>query len=179
MGYEFGQTNEWNFAKSLDWHLLEYPVHRGLKEMVKTLNHIYTSENALFELQYESDGFQWVQADDADNSVYVYLRKWKKKDDVLLIVLNLTPRVIDYKIGTDPRIEWKVIFNSDEESFAGSGVEADIFDYSTEEYMGFDGNISIKLPPLAVLILKPNKIKPIKKKKIISKTQTKNIKEKK
>jgi 1,4-alpha-glucan branching enzyme len=79
MGDEFGQTSEWNFTKSLDWHLLKYPVHKGIQEIVKELNHLYTSETALYENQFDKHGFEWVEADDMENSVYVYLRKGKKK----------------------------------------------------------------------------------------------------
>jgi 1,4-alpha-glucan branching enzyme len=79
MGDEFGQTSEWNFKQSLDWHLLEYPVHKGLQTLVKDLNHLYRYETAFYENQFSREGFEWVEADDLENSVYVYLRKGKKK----------------------------------------------------------------------------------------------------
>lgn len=154
MGDEFGQTNEWNFKKSLDWHLLVYPVHKGLQKLVKDLNHIYRNETAFYENQFSPEGFEWIQADDADNSVYIYLRKGKRKDDSYMVILNLTPRVIDYKIGVAAGTHWEVILNSDDKHYAGSGVKADIFNEQYEEYMGHQKSISLNLPPLAGIILK-------------------------
>lgn len=154
MGDEFGQTNEWNFKKSLDWHLLVYPVHKGLQKLVKDLNHIYRNETAFYENQFSSEGFEWIQADDVDNSVYIYLRKGKRKDDSYMVILNLTPRVIDYKIGVAAGTHWEVILNSDDEQYAGSGVKADIFNEQYEEYMGHQKSISLNLPPMAGIILK-------------------------
>lgn len=154
MGDEFGQTNEWNFKKSLDWHLLVYPVHKGLQKLVKDLNHIYRNETAFYENQFSPEGFEWIQADDVDNSVYIYLRKGKRKDDSYMVILNLTPRVIDYKIGVAAGTHWEVILNSDDEQYAGSGVKADIFNKQYEEYMGHQKSISLNLPPMAGIILK-------------------------
>lgn len=159
MGDEFGQTSEWNFKKSLDWHLLMYPVHKGLKDLVKKLNHLYRTETALYENQFNYYGFEWVQADDVENSVYIYLRKGQRKDDVCMVILNLTPRVIDYKVGVSAGSHWEVIFNSDDEQYAGSGVRADIFDEQYENYMNHQKSISINLPPLSGIILKRKDIK--------------------
>ncbi|WP_294315989.1 1,4-alpha-glucan branching protein GlgB [uncultured Chryseobacterium sp.] len=172
MGDEFGQTSEWNFKKSLDWHLLDYPVHKGLQTLVKDLNHLYRKETAFYENQFSPEGFEWVEADDTDNSVYIYLRKGKKKDDVLMIILNLTPRVLDYKIGVDAGSHWEIIFSSDDEKYAGSGVEPDIFREDQEEYKGHKKSISIKLPPLAGVVLR-------KKHTNVEKVKTINIKDKK
>lgn len=154
MGDEFGQTGEWNFTRSLDWNLLQYPVHKGLQALVKDLNHLYRSETAFYETQFDSSGFEWVEADDQENSVYIYLRKGKKKDDVFMVILNLTPRVLDYKIGVQAKSRWEVVFNSDDEKYAGSGVKPDIFDEQEEAYKGHPKSISIKLSPLSGMILK-------------------------
>ncbi len=154
MGDEFGQTGEWNFTRSLDWNLLQYPVHKGLQALVKDLNHLYRSETAFYETQFDSSGFEWVEADDQENSVYIYLRKGKKKDDVFMVILNLTPRVLDYKIGVQAGSRWEVVFNSDDEKYAGSGVKPDIFDEQEEAYKGHPKSISIKLSPLSGIILK-------------------------
>lgn len=154
MGDEFGQTNEWNFRKSLDWQLLVYPVHKGLQKLVKDLNHIYRNETALYENQFSGYGFEWIQADDTENSVYIYLRKGQEKNDRCMVILNLTPKVIDYKIGVNAGSHWEVIFNSDDEQYAGSGVKADIFEEKNEDFMNHKKSISINLPPLAGIILK-------------------------
>lgn len=157
MGDEFGQTSEWNFKQSLDWHLLDFPIHKGLQSLVKDLNHLYRSETAFYENQFNPNGFEWVEADDADSSVLIYLRKGKKKDDVLMVILNLTPNVFDYKIGVDAGTKWEVIFNSDDEKYNGSGVETTIFKEENEEWMNREKSISLKLPPLAGIVLKMTK----------------------
>ncbi|WPO84468.1 1,4-alpha-glucan branching protein GlgB [Chryseobacterium sp. JJR-5R] len=154
MGDEFGQTGEWNFTRSLDWHVLQYPVHKGLQALVKDLNHLYRNEAAFYENQFDSSGFEWVEADDQENSVYIYLRKGKNKDDVFMVILNLTPRVLDYKIGVEAGSRWEVVFNSDDEKYAGSGVKPDIFGEQPEAYKGYPKSISIKLSPLSGMILK-------------------------
>ncbi|MCW3168963.1 1,4-alpha-glucan branching protein GlgB [Chryseobacterium sp. 09-1422] len=157
MGDEFGQTSEWNFKQSLDWHLLDFPIHKGLQSLVKDLNHLYRSETAFYENQFNPNGFEWVEADDAERSVLIYLRKGKKKDDVLMVILNLTPNVFDYKIGVDAGTKWEVIFNSDDEKYNGSGVETTIFKEENEEWMNREKSISLKLPPLAGIVLKMTK----------------------
>ncbi|QOW10305.1 1,4-alpha-glucan branching protein GlgB [Kaistella flava (ex Peng et al. 2021)] len=158
MGDEFAQTHEWDFTKSLDWHLLEYHVHKGMHDFVKKLNHLYRKETALYENNFSPDGMEWVEANDDDNSIYVYLRKGKKEDDVLMVVLNLTPRVFDYKIGVNEGTNWEVILNSDDEQFAGSGVKAEIVDEEDDEWMYKPNAIVLKLPPLAGVILRQKKI---------------------
>lgn len=171
MGNEFGQTNEWRFAQSLDWHLLDFPIHKGLQQFVKALNHLYKTEASLHENQFKPLGFEWVEANDADNSIYVYLRKGKKEEDVTMTVLNLTPRVFDYKIGTDEGTNWEVILNSDDEYFGGSGVSAVIVDEEDEEWMFRPNNIVLTLPPLAAVVLRQKKSKkPAATKKITEKT---------
>jgi len=166
MGDEFGQTNEWNFTRSLDWHLLQYPVHKGLQALVKDLNHIYRYETAFYENQFNPYGFEWLQADDKENSVYAYLRKGKKRDDVFMVVLNLTPGVLDYKIGVNAGTHWEVVFNSDDEKYNGSGVKSNVFKEEDEEYMQHPKSISFNLPPLAGIILKQKKDKKYKLQRI-------------
>ncbi|SDL72210.1 1,4-alpha-glucan branching enzyme [Chryseobacterium taihuense] len=157
MGDEFGQTGEWNFKQSLDWQLLQYPVHKGLQDLVKDINHLYRRETALFENQFKPDGFEWVEADDTDRSVFIYLRKGKKRDDVLMVVLNLTPQVLDYTIGVNTGTSWEVILNSDDKKYGGSGVDANIFKENHEPWMNRNQSISINLPPLAGIVLRQKK----------------------
>lgn len=157
MGDEFAQTGEWNFTRSLDWHLLEYPVHKGMQTLVKDLNHLYRDESAFYENQFNKNGFEWVEADDLENSVYVYLRKGKKREDVLMVILNLTPNVLEYKIGVYAGTHWEVILNSDDQKYNGSGADADILNEKSEEWMRHPKSITIKLPPLAGIVLKQKK----------------------
>lgn len=154
MGGEFGQTHEWDFRKSLDWHLLEYPIHKGLQKFVKKLNTLYQTEKALFENNFNHFGFQWVQADDADNSIYVFLRKGKTSEDVLMTVLNLTPRTFDYKIGIEENQKWEVILNSDDKDYGGSGIIPEIKWYEETPWDNKPYSMVITLPPLASIILR-------------------------
>ncbi len=157
MGNEFGQTNEWNFAASLDWHLLQYPIHKGLHDFVRDLNKLYRNEKALYENQFNFYGFEWVEANDGDNSIYIYLRKGTDEDDVLMVVLNLTPRVFDYKIGVNEGTSWDVILNSDDEIYGGSGVEAQVVDEEDDEWMYRPNAIILKLPALSGVVLRQKK----------------------
>ena len=169
MGNEFAQTHEWDFTKSLDWHLLEYPVHKGMQEFVKILNHLYRNETALYENNFSPEGFEWVEANDADNSIFIYLRKGKSEDDILMTVLNLTPRVLDYKIGVDEDTNWEVILNSDDVQFGGSGVTAEIIAKEEEEWMHRKNSIILKLPALSGVVLRQIIVK---KKKAVAKKVT-------
>ena len=163
MGGEFGQTHEWNFSQSLDWHLLQYPIHKGLQDFVKKLNLIFKEEKALFENNFNHYGFEWIEANDEDNSIYVFLRKGKSEEDVLMTVLNLTPRTFDYKIGIEEGTKWKVILNSDAEKFGGSGIEAEIKWYEETGWNNKSNSMIITLPPLSGLILKQTEKKLLKK----------------
>ncbi|MFZ4102081.1 MAG: 1,4-alpha-glucan branching protein GlgB, partial [Sphingobacterium thalpophilum] len=99
MGCEFAQSAEWNFNQSLDWHLLEYAPHQGIKSTITALNKLYKSEPALYEKSFDSGGFEWIEGGDAENSVLVYSRKGNNPVDDLLIVLNMTPV---------PRKAWRI-----------------------------------------------------------------------
>jgi len=158
MGNEFGQTHEWKFASSLDWHLLEHQVHKGIQDFVKDLNHLYRSEPSLYENQFNQNGFEWVEANDGDNSIFIYLRKGENEDEVTMTVLNLTPRSFDYKIGVNEDTSWEIILNSDDEKYGGSGVKAEIVAEESDEWMHRPNAIILKLPPLAGVVLKQKKI---------------------
>ena len=164
MGDEFGQTHEWDFTQSLDWHLLEHHVHKGLQHYVKDLNKLYTTEQSFYENQFKPEGFEWVEANDIDNSIFIYLRKGKDENDVTMTVLNLTPRVFDYKIGVNEGTNWEVILNSDDEKYGGSGVKAEIVDEEDDEWMYRPNAIILKLPPLSGVVLKQKPLLRPKKK---------------
>ncbi|SIS76970.1 1,4-alpha-glucan branching enzyme [Kaistella chaponensis] len=169
MGDEFAQTNEWNFKVSLDWHLLEYPIHKGLQNFVKDLNTLYRTQTSLYENQFKRTGFEWVEANDSDNSIFIYLRKGSSEDDVLMIVLNLTPRVFEYKIGVNEGTNWEVILNSDDEKYGGSGVKAEIVDEEDDEWMFRPNAIILNLPALSGVVLKQKAVVKSKKKSTASK----------
>ena len=164
MGDEIAQTNEWNFKTSLDWHLLQYPIHKNLQDFVRDLNLLYKSHPALYELQFSPYGYEWVDGDDRDNSIFIYLRKSKNDKEVLMTILNLTPNSFDYRIGVDENTDWKVILNSDDQIYSGSGVEATISQKLDEGWNNRANSIIIRLPPLSGVVLKQNKL--IRKSKI-------------
>ena len=156
MGNEFAQTGEWNFTKSLDWGLLQHAVHRGMQRLVKDLNTLYQKEKALFELNFSPEGFEWVQADDAEDSVYIYLRKGTSEKNNLMVVLNLTPRVLEYKLKQSAVFTYEPVLNSDDTRYAGSGISTEIL----------AGNEQVlKLPPLSGVIYRQLKHKQIAAKK--------------
>ena len=91
MGQEFAQRKEWSETHSLDWHLLQYDSHRGIKNLVTDLNKLVAREPALHEIDFEWQGFEWIDANDSDNSVYSFIRRGKNPNEILIIVLNATP----------------------------------------------------------------------------------------
>jgi 1,4-alpha-glucan branching enzyme len=156
MGNEFGATNEWNFKQSLDWHLLQYAPHKGMQETVKALNFLYRSEPALYVHNFSYEGFEWIDADNADDSVFVFMRKGLKANDTLVIALNFTPIVREnYKIGVPFKHKWKELFNSDLAIYYGSDVKnPDEIIPLKEGYNNQNFTIEVTLPPLAITVFK-------------------------
>ena len=156
MGNEFGQGREWNHNYSLDWHVLEHVSHQGVKAFVKSLNHVYRTEPALYEKSFTYDGFEWIEGGDADNSVLVYSRKGNHEKDEVVVVINLTPVPRpDYRIGLPASGEWSTILNSDDLMYYGSGME--IQQKYTSEVIAWQGkpqSVLLNVPPLAAVILK-------------------------
>ena len=155
-GGEFGQTSEWNFETSLDWHLLEYDVHKGVKALIKDLNKLYKSEPALHELQFVPAGFEWIDHGDHENSVMSYIRKGKNEDNNVIIVLNLTPNPREnYRIGLPRQGELKEIFNSDSKKYAGSNNFKNTNIVSENMHWNHrENSVELDLPPLALIVLK-------------------------
>jgi 1,4-alpha-glucan branching enzyme len=158
MGGEFAQSSEWNHDKSLDWHLLEYNFHQGIYKIIKDLNHLYKSEPALYEFQFEEKGFEWLDYSDRDSSVMIFMRKGWRKEDTLVIACNFTPSVQhDYRLGVPVKGTWKEIFNSDNIKYAGSGVlNQGLMVTKPVKYHGKDYSFAVTLPPLAIVVLKLN-----------------------
>ena len=159
MGNEFAQTHEWDFKNSLDWHLLQHPPHLGMQTTVRALNKLYKSEPALYEHSFSHEGFEWINADDAQHSIFVYQRKGTKAKDTLIVILNLTPVYrADYRIGLPFKAKWKELFNTDAEEFFGSGIANEgLLLPENEECHGREFSISLKIPPLAAIVLKQGK----------------------
>jgi len=157
MGGEFGQFIEWDYKRSLDWHLLDYDLHRKLQRYVKDLNELYKNENALHEIDFSYEGFEWIDCHDADHSIVSFIRKGKDWHNMLIIVCNFTPVVHnEYRIGVPFDLFYKEILNSDSEIYGGSnignfgGVHAEHYEVHGRPY-----SVKLNIPPLAALILKP------------------------
>ncbi len=156
MGGEFGQTAEWKFDGSLDWHLLNYPPHQGMKECVKALNRLYRSEPALYERNFTSDGFEWISMDDRENSIVTYARYGNDPKDVVIVALNMTPVPRrNYRVGLPQAGTWVEIFNSDHIHYYGSGVtNPNPLESQPEPWQYRPQSAEISLPPLGVTVLK-------------------------
>ena len=155
-GCEFGQTSEWNFNGSLDWHLLDHKVHKGAQTLVQDLNTLYTKERALYEKQFSAEGFEWIDHGDHQNSVMTFLRKGNDEKDTLVIVLNLTamPRE-NYRIGLPKSGTLKIVFNSDAAIYNGTDNFKDQQLQSEPKAWNDRANsLILALPPLAMLALK-------------------------
>ncbi|MBS7425525.1 1,4-alpha-glucan branching protein GlgB [Pseudomonas syringae] len=158
MGCEFGQWREWNHDRELDWYLMQYAEHVGVKNLVGDLNRLYREEKALHERDADPAGFQWLVGDDSANSVFAYLR-WSYDGEPLLVVANMTPVPrMDYRLGAPMRGAWTELLNSDAETYAGSnfGNGGEVMT-EAEPAHGMEDSLVLNLPPLAVLILKPKK----------------------
>ncbi|MFM1878512.1 MAG: hypothetical protein RLZZ241_1378, partial [Bacteroidota bacterium] len=126
MGGEFGQSGEWNFQQSLDWHLLQYGYHSGLKQLVQDLNTLYRDQPSLYEKQFSPEGFKWIDYSDAAQSVISFMRLGHKEEDAILIVCNFTPVPrSSYRIGVPKAGDLIELFNSDLPKYCGSGIVND------------------------------------------------------
>jgi 1,4-alpha-glucan branching enzyme len=156
MGGEFGQTSEWKFDKSLDWHLLDHPPHKGMAACVKALNNLYRTEPALFDRTFQANGFEWVDTTDCENSIVIYARKGNNPAETLLVVLNMTPIPRgNYRIGVPAAGTYVEIFNSDAREFYGSGViNAELLASEAQSWHGKANSLTINVPPLGAVVLK-------------------------
>ena len=156
MGNEFGQWKEWNHDSALDWQLTADPGHAGLQRLVADLNQIYRRETALHELDVEPAGFEWIDANDSQQSVASFLRK-DRKGNVILVVLNYTPVVrAAYRVGVPKGGEWKELLNTDAHLYGGSGVgNFGAVRAQDHKSHGRKHSLDLTLPPLGALFLKP------------------------
>jgi len=154
MGCEFGQGEEWNHDETLDWYVLQYPLHAGIKNLVSDLNHNYIQEPALHKYDFNPTGFEWIDCHDTDQSVLSYLRK--TEDDSIIVILNFTPVVRhNYRIGVPATGPYQIIFNSDSEYYSGSNAGSHSeFNAENIPWMNRPASLELSLPPLAGLIIK-------------------------
>ena len=152
MGGEFGHFIEWNFDDSMDWHLVEqYPMHTKMLAYSKALNKFYVDNKALWQVDFDWNGFQWIDCNDSENSIIALVRRAEDPSDFIICVHNFTPEVRhSYRIGVPTKGTYVEVFNSDEEAYGGSGV-LNAGDIVSEDYAfhGREQSIVITVPPLA------------------------------
>ncbi len=156
MGGEFGQWTEWNEAQSLTWDALEHPPHEGVAMLIADLNRLYRDENALFEVDFEPEGFRWIDANDSENSVISFLRYNRARDEFLLFVSNFTPVPrLKYRIGVPESGFYAEIINTDASEYWGSGM-GNLGGVISDDIAWHDQShsIAITLPPLSTLVFK-------------------------
>ena len=154
MGCEFAQGDEWNHDQALDWYVLQYPHHAGIKNLVTDLNKLYIQQAALHKYDFDPVGFNWIDCHDTDQSVLSYLRKTEHES--IIVILNFTPVIRNnYRVGVPQAGNYKIIFNSDSSYYAGSnaGSHSEIM-ADNISWMGYPASINLSLPPLAGLIIK-------------------------
>jgi len=159
MGGEFGQWHEWNYAESLDWHLLEPPSdphHAQLRDFLRDLNRLYQQEPAVSELDNDPEGFSWIDCHDSDNSVISFMRRSKKEEDTLVFICNFTPVPRHgYRLGVPYEGEYVELINSDADRYGGSGLENKQPMPSGPIYwQSCPHSILLTLPPLSTVVLK-------------------------
>ena len=158
MGQEFGQMNEWNEDVSLEWDLLEYENHKKMQRYSKALNKLYLDYPALYKLDYNPDGFEWINCTSKDETIVVFLRKTEKEEDTLVVVCNFTPVVYEREIGVPYKGTYTEIFNSDDKKFGGSGVGNKRAKKSVKKKVdGRENSLKIKVPPMAMVVFKWDK----------------------
>ena len=157
MGGEFAQTREWNHDVSLDWHLLEYPVHQGVQRLVADLNRVYQAEASMHELDATPDGFSWIDCNDHESSVVSFLRRGRNHDDFTVFILNFTPVPrYDYRVGVPHGGRYRELLNTDAAVYGGTNMGNSGWVIAEESAAhGHPCSLNLVLPPLACVILKP------------------------
>ena len=158
MGGEIGQWSEWNFESELEWHLLKWGQHRGLRDFVKDLNHLYTNEPAMHQLDCQPQGFEWIDFRDTDATVVAFIRRGMDPGEEIVFIFNFTPVPREsYRIGVDRPGYYRELLNSDSGKYWGSNVGLEggrrAEDYS---WHGRKYSLNLTLPPLGLLVLKPD-----------------------
>jgi 1,4-alpha-glucan branching enzyme len=156
MGAEIGQWQEWRFASSLDWHLLDYPMHQGIQAWTRDLNRVYNSQPALYQNDFDPSGFRWVDANDADGGVLSFVRFANDANDCVIALANMTPVVRrDYRVGVPASGYYGELLNSDAAMYGGSNVgNAGGIHSDAIPMHGYEHSINVIMPPLALLLLK-------------------------
>jgi 1,4-alpha-glucan branching enzyme len=156
MGAELAQISEWNHDSSLEWHLQDLPLHRGISRLLAHLNRTYRGDPALHQRDVDAGGFEWIDADDAENSVLCFARRARDEDWPVVAIFNFTPAVRhNYRVGVQFEGTWGELVNTDAQEYGGSGVgNMGAVQTSPVPYHGRPHSLTLTLPPLGALFLK-------------------------
>jgi 1,4-alpha-glucan branching enzyme len=157
MGGEFAQFAEWNFDDSLDWHLVqEFDMHRKMQAYCRALNKFYVDTRAFWQVDFDWNGFQWIDPNDNNNSIVSFIRKAEDSNDFVICISNFTPEVHqDYRIGVPAKGSYIEVFNSDGEDFGGSGVKnAGEIQSQDVPWHNREQSIKLTIPPLSTIYLR-------------------------
>ena len=154
MGQDFGQMDEWNEKESLEWGLLKYDIHSQMRDYVKALNHLYRTQPALYKMDYEPEGFEWINCTYNDENIVIFERKTDKPEETLLFVCNFVPVEHEkFRLGVPFAGKYKEILNSDAKQFGGSGmVNPRVKMSKKEEWDARENSIVINLAPMSVAV---------------------------
>ena len=156
MGGEMGQWREWSENRPLDWELLEHPLHAGVQRWVRDLNLVYQGDPAFWAQDFSHTGFQWIDFHDVENCVLSFIRRGTDPSDELVFACNFTPVPRgDYRIGVPRPGRYREVLNSDQEEYGGSGLRNGFIEAESLPAHGHGQSVSLLLPPLAILVLKP------------------------
>jgi 1,4-alpha-glucan branching enzyme len=157
MGDEFGQGREWNYDTSLDWHLLDAPLHAGLQRFVRNLNQVYAGEPALHQVDFDGAGFSWIDCNDSENSVVSLIRRSKDGARHVVALFNFTPVPRQgYRVGVPAAGAYREVVNSDAGIYGGGDVgNGPVVHTQPEPSHGYPQSLSLTLPPLGALLLMP------------------------
>ena len=161
MGCEFAQFIEWREYEQLEWKLIDhYDMHRNTQIFTKDLNNFYKENKALWELDYDTAGFEWIDANNSDQSIFSFIRKGNNAEDTLIFICNFTPVVYhDFRVGVPFNGEYKEVFNSDKDIYGGSNqLNTGVIKSDNIGYHGRPYSISLKVPPMAASVFKIMKI---------------------
>ncbi|MEK4201208.1 1,4-alpha-glucan branching enzyme [Cytobacillus sp. FSL K6-0265] len=157
MGFELGQFAEWKDEEELDWHLLQYEMHAKTNHYVKKLIKLYKRSKSLYEWDHKSEGFEWIDANNHQQSIFSFIRKGVEEQEILIVVCNFSPQVyMNYRIGVPKNGSYREVFNSDNNEFGGSHcINKRVLKTKNLSYHGKPYSIEMTIPPFGISVLRP------------------------
>lgn len=157
MGFELGQFAEWKDEEQLDWHLLQYEMHAKTNHYVKKLIKLYKRSKSLYEWDHRSEGFEWIDANNHQQSIFLFIRKGVEEEEILIVVCNFSPQVyMNFRMGVPKNGSYREVFNSDNHEFGGSHcINKRVLNTKKQSYHGKPYSIEMTIPPFGISVLRP------------------------